>query len=193
MELQTAINSRRAYRSLLPIEIDQETIETLCKAAQLAPSCFNNQPWRFVFVKERDKLEELFTALSKGNHWATKSSMIIAVFSEKSLDCLIKKREYYLLGTGMAVAYLLLKATELGLVAHPIAGYDVDKAKEILKIPAKMNLITLIIVGKYNPEIDPELSEKQQKTEKKRPERDPLSRFVFIDEYKPSEEYGEKD
>jgi len=183
MELQEVIEKRRAYRSLLPAEINEETIELLSRTAQLAPSCFNKQPWRYVFVKDKQKLKELFSALSEGNRWAKKASMIIAVFSHRDLDCKIKKRIYYLLGTGMSIAILQLKAIEMGLVAHPIAGYDEEKAKEILKIPEKMKLITLIIVGKHNPEIDPELKEKQKKQEKERPERKPLSEFVFIDEY----------
>jgi len=191
MDLQKSIETRRAYRSLLPVEISKDTIEQLSKAAQLAPSCFNNQPWRFVFVKDRQKLEELFTALSKGNEWATKSSMIIGVFSKKKFDCLVKKRVYYLFDTGMAVGLLLLKATELGLVAHPIAGFDEDKAKEILKIPEEMRLITLIIVGKHNPEIDQILNENQQKSEKERPPRSPLSDFAFINEYIEKEPDGE--
>ncbi len=183
MKLQEAIEQRRAYRSLLPVEINESTIEELSRAAQLAPSCFNKQPWRYVFVKDKKRLEELFSALSEGNKWARKASMIIAVFSHRDFDCKVKKRIYYLLGTGMSIGFLQLKATEMGLVAHPIAGYDEEKAKEILKIPEKLKLITLIIVGRHNPEIDPELKEKQQKDEKKRPERKPLSEFVFVDEY----------
>jgi nitroreductase len=183
MELQKTINERRAYRSLSKTEITNETVKILSKTAQLAPSCFNNQPWRFVFVKDPDKLKELFSALSKGNEWAYKSSLIIAVFSQKSLDCVVGKRVYYLLGTGMSIGFLQLKATELGLVAHPIAGFDEDKAKQILKIPEEMRLITLIIVGKHNPEVDPNLKEHQQKDEKRRPARKPLSEFVYIDEF----------
>ena len=192
MLLQETINVRRAYRSLLPVQITDDIIETLCRSAQLAPSCFNNQPWRYIFVRERQKLEELFNVLSKGNQWAKKTSMIIAVFSEKNLDCLIKKRVYYLFGTGMSVGFLLLKATELGLVTHPIAGFDEDKAKSILKIPDNMRLITLIIVGKHNPEIDPELNEKQQRDEKERPARKELSEFVYLDEYKEIKQEGKE-
>lgn len=183
MELQKTIDSRRAYRGLLPADITKETVEALSKAAQLAPSCFNNQPWRFLFVIDRKKLDELYSALSKGNEWAKKSSMIIAVFSEKKADCQIKEREYYLFDTGMSVGILLLKATELGLVAHPIAGYDEQKAKSILKIPEEMRLITMIIVGKHNPVIDPDLKEHQKEDEINRPARNELDTFVFYNEY----------
>src|SRR5690554_4803201 len=143
MELQEVIEKRRAYRSLLPAEINEETIELLSRTAQLAPSCFNKQPWRYVFVKDKQKLKELFSALSEGNRWAKKASMIIAVFSHRDLDCKIKKRIYYLLGTGMSIAVLQLKASEMGLVANPVVGYDEDKAIEIHNILAMMQIITM--------------------------------------------------
>jgi hypothetical protein len=51
--------------------------------------------------------------------------MIIAVFSQKDLDCIRRGgREYYLFDTGMATAFMILRAMGLGLVAHPIAGFN---------------------------------------------------------------------
>ena len=88
-----------------------------------------------MFVYDKDMLMKLRDALSKGNEWAYDASMIIAVFSRQDLDCVIKERIYYLFDTGMATALLILRATELGLVAHPIAGFREKKVKEILEIP----------------------------------------------------------
>ena len=67
MELKDVIEKRRSYKALLPIEITNELIEDLAKHAQLAPSCFNNQPWRFVFIYGKENLEKFHPALSKGN------------------------------------------------------------------------------------------------------------------------------
>jgi nitroreductase len=79
----------------------------------------------------------------------------------------------------MATAFIQLRATELGLVAHPIAGYNEDSVKEILGIPAEMVVITLVIVGKHAETISPRLSEKQVESEKNRPERLPLEEFAY--------------
>lgn len=181
MELKEVIEKRRAYRSLEPCKIDEELIKDLAEYASLAPSCYNNQPWRFVFVYKKEMLEKIFESLPKGNSWAKSASMIIAVFSKKELDCIPGNREYFLFDTGMATAFLILRATDLGLVAHPIAGYDEERVKEILRIPEDMTLITLIIVGKKSKEINPLLSEKQIGWEKKRPERLKFEEFCAID------------
>lgn len=184
MDVTRAIEVRRAYRSLEPVEITEDLIKDLARHAQLAPSCNNNQPWRFVFVYAPEILKQMHAALSPGNEWIHAASMIIAVFSRKEDDCIIKDREYHQFGCGLATAFLVLRATELGLVAHPIAGYSPKKTKEILGIPAEYQVITLIIVGKHAPTISPVLSEKQVGWEKARPERLPLEKFVHLDRYK---------
>jgi len=183
MDVKQAIHTRRAYRSLEYVEITEELIRDLAQSAQLAPSCFNNQPWRFVFAYDSDVLEKLHGAMSRGNQWVQAGSMIIAAFSKKDLDCLIKGREYYLFDTGVATAFIMLRATELGLVAHPIAGYKEDAVKEILGIPEEMTLITLLIVGKHAETIGPLLSDKQVGWEKERPERLPVEEFARVNRF----------
>ena len=180
MDVKQAIQTRRAYRALEPVEFTEGLIKELAGSAQLAPSCFNNQPWRFIFIYDPDKLEKIFSAMSKGNTWVQNASMIIAVFSDKDLDCMIRGREYYLFDTGMATAFILLRATELGLVAHPIAGYKEDAVKAILGIPEEMKVITLVIVGKHSETIGALLTEKQVESENIRPERLPLGEFVYM-------------
>lgn len=184
MDVKEAINVRRAYRSLEPVEITEELIYDLAECAQLTASCFNNQPWRYVFVYDSPVLKDMHEALSTGNEWARAASMIVVVFSKKEDDCVIRDREYYLFDTGMATGSLILRATELGLVAHPIAGYSPKKTREILSIPDENNIIALVIVGKHSKKISPVLSEKQVEAEKRRPERIPLDKFVYINKFK---------
>jgi nitroreductase len=183
MDVKEAIENRRAYRSLDPVEITQDLIRDLASHAQLSASCNNNQPWRFVFVYESQMLRKMHEALSKGNEWVQRASMIIVVLSKKDLDCIIGERVYHQFDTGMATAFLILRATELGLVAHPIAGYSPKKTREILGIPDDLEVITLVNVGKHAATINPLLSEKQAEIEKKRPERFPLEKFVFLNRY----------
>jgi len=96
MDVTKAIETRRAYRSLAPIEITEELIKDLARHSILAPSCFNNQPIRYIFVYEPVILERLKTALSKGNAWAKAASMIVAVFGVEDSDCVLGERIYYL-------------------------------------------------------------------------------------------------
>ena len=183
MDLFEVMNRRRAYRSLEPVQITEEIVQALGESARLAPSCFNNQPWRYVFVYADDRLKEMFGALNRINQWAERASLIIAVFSEPDLDCRIQGRDYFLYDIGTATGFLILRATELDLVAHPIAGFDETKVKDILHIPEHMTVITLIIVGKHAATINPVLSDKHVEWEKHRPERIEIEDFIYRNEY----------
>jgi len=66
MNVKEAIEKRRAYRSFDPIEISEELVKNLAEVAQITPSCANQQPWRFIFVYDKNKLKILFTALTGG-------------------------------------------------------------------------------------------------------------------------------
>ena len=181
MDVHDAIEQRRAYRSLERATETERTARDLASHAMLAPSCFNKQPWRYVFVYGQEALERLHDALAEGNEWAQAASMIVAVFSRKDLDCDVHGREYYLFDVGLSTAFLVLRATELGLVAHPIAGFDEGAAKDILGIGEEMKLITLVIVGKHSERINDLLTEKQAEAEAARPERLPVedvTRFI---------------
>lgn len=183
MDVHQAIKERRAYRSLISVRIPDDLIEDLARGAQLAPSCFNNQPWRFVFVRSPEMLNRMHEALSSGNVWAHAASMIVVVFSKNEDDCIIRDRIYHQFDCGLAAGFLILRATELGLVAHPIAGYSPKKTRAILGIPEEYQVITLIIVGKHAEQINPVLSDNQTAAEKKRPERKKISEFVSVDRF----------
>ena len=112
MDVHEAIAKRRAYRALDPVAIEDELVRTLSEASSLAPSCMNNQPWRFVLVSSEPALSELKRTLSKWNAWAQKASMIVAVCARKEDDCQNPDgRDHYMFDTGMATAFLLLRVT----------------------------------------------------------------------------------
>ena len=183
MKVKEVIEKRRAYRSLDSVSIKDDLIKDLANVAQIAPSCMNKQPWRFIFVRDKEQLEKLFSTLSDGNKWVEKASLIVAVFSSPKNDCIIGERLYFLFDTGMAAAFIILRATELGFVAHPIAGFNEDKAKKILRIPEGMRLITLIVIGKHSDEPNPELSESMRLGEMQSPPRNSIEDFTFMNEY----------
>ena len=164
-DLLPSIEKRRARRALSDRSIDRETTDTILRAAHLAPSCANNQPWRLIAIDDPETLAAVKEGLTRGNYWAQPASLIVAVTSRVDLDCEIPDgRQYFLFGCGLAAMNLMLQATELGLIAHPIAGFKQQPIKEALKIPKGYTLITLIILG-YPHENLGGLSEKHREEE----------------------------
>ena len=183
MDVHAAIEARRATRSLDRVEITADLVRDLASHARLAPSCSNNQPWRFVFVFEPEKLEAMKPVFNEDNRWCHAASLIVAVFSRKGDDCVVKDREYHQFDAGLATAFLILRATELGLVAHPIAGYSPKKTRQVLGIPEEYQVITLILVGIRSAGPSPVLSPKQLEAETTRPARLPFEEFAFVNSY----------
>lgn len=183
MEVKEAIHRRRALRSLDVRPVEAEKIDALAEAARLSASCFNNQPWHFVFCTGSEALAAVRAALPKGNAWATRAPLVIAVSAKEDDDCqLSERRDYYLFDCGLAIGQLVLRATEMALVAHPIAGFDPAKVGAALGIPEGYVTITLIICGYHGPD-DSLLSDKQKATEPVRPERRPASENFFSDRW----------
>jgi hypothetical protein len=72
--------------------------------------------------------------MPKGNDWTKPAPAIITVTSQRDLDCTLSDdRDYLLFGCGMAVGNLMIQATQMDLIAHPIAGYNPVKVKGILE------------------------------------------------------------
>lgn len=182
MEFDEVVEKRMSYRALREVEITDEMVEEMMKAASLSPSCSNKQPWRFIFVREKKQLKGVYDSLSGGNFWAKWGSMMIAVVTKSDLDCNTNDMHYAHFDTGMATAFLLLKATDLRLVTHPMAGFDKDEAKKALDIPKDWELITLIAVGSKNDDLSG-LKDWQKDAEKVRNKRKELQEMGFLESF----------
>jgi nitroreductase len=82
---------------------------------------------------------------------------------------------------GLAVAQLVLQATAIGLVAHQMAGFSVEKARETYRIPDGHDPIAAIAIGYQG---DPAtLSDRLRERELGRRSRKPLEAFAFAGEW----------
>ena len=146
--LSDVIEQRRARRALSGKPVPDEVMRRVMRAATYAPSCFNNQPWRFVVLTGEEELAKAKDGLSTGNYWAGKAPVIVLAVTRQDLDCRLSQgRDYAYFDLGQAVQSLILQATAEGLIAHPIAGFKPAVIKEAFSIPEGYVLLTLIIIG----------------------------------------------
>jgi nitroreductase len=128
--------------------VDKEKIEDLFEAARWAPSSSNIQPWRFFYSTRENKTnyDEFVMLLFPGNQmWAQNAYMLIVTVAEIINEKGPNRHAFH--DTGLATADLLLRATELGLATHPMGGFDVQKAKELLKLSVNFEPVAIIAVG----------------------------------------------
>ncbi|MBN2202024.1 nitroreductase family protein [bacterium] len=141
------ISARRSARAFDPRRpVEDEKISAILEAARWAPSCANRQSWRYV-VCRGSSLAALRDCLNPGNYWAVHAPLIAAAVTRSDLGCRITGRDYAGLDLGLSMESLILQCVAEGLIGHPIAGFDEEKAKTALAIPSDHRIFALIIVG----------------------------------------------
>ena len=160
--------------------IEPEKLRSLFEAARWAPSSNNGQPWRFIAATKEHKTEydRLFNCLVEGNQkWAYRAPVLILSVASLNFEDDAKPNRHAFHDTGMAVENLVLQATALGLAAHQMAGFDVEKARADLQIPLGYEPVAMIAVG-YPGDLA-SLPDRLREREQQPRSRQPISEWTF--------------
>lgn len=150
--LDELLLKRHSGRSFDPDKaVSSPDLIKLAKAAQTTPSSNNEQPWRFIFC-DRQKTPEAYTnalkSLAENNYrWAKDAPVLILVLSQALFTRTKQPNRWSQFDTGAAEMSLLLKATSLGLMTHPMGGFDQIDLREKFAIPAEYVPMAIIAVG----------------------------------------------
>lgn len=170
METLEAINKRTSLKMHMSSrDVEPEKIEKVLAAARLAPSARNSQPWRFIVVQGREAVEALVSSVFfETMQVVKKAPVIIIACANPSDDFVIDGEEYYLFDVALAVENILLAATDLGLVTHPIAALNEDELKRVLGIPPEVRFVIATPIaypagGSYEEAAQERLSQRTRK------------------------------
>jgi nitroreductase len=178
-DLMTRRWSPRAYDANRPVTRAQ--LASLLEAARWAPSCNGVEPWRYLIwdrTQDPEGFARAFECLSENNKKWVKNVPLL-MLSIASPDPLPGGRpsRWGQHDTGMSNLSLALQAVALGLVAHQMAGYDVEKARAAFEIPADHTPMSMIAVGyQASPDV---LDEETKKKELPPRGRKPLGERFF--------------
>lgn len=142
--------SRRSARALDPNKlVTNVEILALCEAARWAPSAMNAQPWSFLVLKKYEaNYQVAFDILSEGNKiWVKNAPILIIAFAETINESTGKTNPTAYFDTGLAVENLIIQAVELGLIAHPMSGFDHYLLDRNLGIPENYKSVVIIAIG----------------------------------------------
>ncbi len=141
--------SGRAFNPDTPVTRDQ--LITLLEAARWAPSCFGDEPWRYiVWDRHRDKSawNNAFACLAEGNQkWVKHAPVLMLSLADTQFRKNGKPNRWGEHDTGAASENLCLQATALGLMAHQMGGFDVNKTRQTFAIPERYTPMAMIAVG----------------------------------------------
>lgn len=150
MELMKVRHSGYSYNQNRVVH--QEDINMLIEAARLSPSCYGDEPWRYVICNRQSNQnawEKLLSCLTEPNQrWAKSTQVLIIALSAKNYRD--HTRGANLWGgydTGAASYALMLQATSMNLMAHQMGGFDGDKIVEKFNIPDDFDVRSVIAIG----------------------------------------------
>ena len=163
--------SPRAFEST---PLTQTQIDSLFEAARWAPSCFNAQPWLFIYAASEADRERFMPALVEGNQlWVKNAPLIIYLLCRRNFSHNDQDNRHAPFDAGAAWMSLALQARKLGLHAHAMAGFSREKAYEILNAPVdQYDIMAAIAVGyRAEPGILPEpVAAAEKPSDRKAPE-----------------------
>lgn len=141
--------SGRAYDASKAVS--KEQIIALLEAARWAPSCFGDQPWRFVvWDKQTDNKswQKAFDCLAPANQaWVKDTPVLMLVCADTLFNHNQKPNRWGQYDTGAAAENICLQAASMGLMAHQMGGFDSDKARETFAIPEQYIPMAMLCVG----------------------------------------------
>jgi nitroreductase len=147
-DIMTEIKERYATKNFSPEPLDRAELLPVIEAARYAPSCYNEQPWRFIIGHDNDTRGKLAATLAEGNAWARHAPVLILVMCIKTFKLDGSVNAYSRFDAGTASGFLQLEAIHRGFVTHCMAGFDAEEARKALQRPDNLDIVELIALGK---------------------------------------------
>jgi nitroreductase len=164
--------SGRAYDTNKAVSSEQ--IISMLEAARWAPSCFGDEPWRFIVMDKNNNAaawEKAFDCLVPGNQaWAKDAPVLMLICANTLFNHNQKLNRWGAYDTGAAAVSLCLQATSMGLMTHQMGGFDGEKARDMFSIPEQYQMMSMLSVG-YAADVDSlseELKERELAPRKRR-------------------------
>ncbi|MGE3594167.1 MAG: nitroreductase family protein [Dehalococcoidia bacterium] len=175
--------SGRAYDPERPV--DRQALIAMLEAARWAPSCFGDQPWRYVIwdrFADATAWQRGFQCLAEGNRsWARAAPILMVACADTRLTRNGEPNRWGSYDTGAASMSLCIQATVLGLMVHQMGGFDAAMVAREFAIPDRYHPMAMITVGYQLPRerIDASVRDREEAARLRRP----LGQSFFFGEW----------
>jgi nitroreductase len=142
MDVWDAIQSKRAIRDFKDEKLQPDEIERILNAGRRSQSSKNSQPWHFIAVQDKDRLQKVSQLGDWMGHVAGSALCVVIVVPEEN-----ERTIWHFFDAGQSASYMQLAATELGIGSCLGTIYQVQEAKDLLGIPADFQARLVISFG----------------------------------------------
>jgi len=143
------IKTRWSPRAFTPVPLAKEELMPLFEAARYAPSCYNEQPWRFILATSPEELAAMQEILFENNRlWAKNAGALVLIIAKKTFSLDGKDNYWHMFDAGTAWGYLSLEAEKRGLLTHCMGGFSKKKAQERYGLGEDFAPLAIVAIGK---------------------------------------------
>ncbi|HTX61181.1 MAG TPA: nitroreductase family protein, partial [Methanobacterium sp.] len=146
MDVFEAVGKRRSIRKYKNIPVEEKSLDKILEAARIAPSAANRQEWKFLVVKNQETRDKLVDA-ANGQKFVGEAPVAIVACSTESQRVMPCGQHAYTVDLSIAVSFMILEATELGLGTCWLGAYDEEAVKKILDIPDEIRVPAMFTLG----------------------------------------------
>jgi len=145
MEVLEGIYTRRSIRRFTGDPVPREQVVEIIRAGTWAPSGMNNQPWRFVVVRDSG-LRGQMARLTKYGRIIEEANACVVVLADKD-SMYHKVKDYQAIGA--CIQNMLLAAHSLGLGAVWLGEIlrSSGGVLTLLGLPEELELMAVVAVG----------------------------------------------
>lgn len=137
-------------------KVGLDTLRSLSEAARWTPSCFGDEPWRFLICSKEhtpDGWQKAFDSLLPLNQaWCQHAPVLVLICSDTVFKHNGNANPFAPYDSGAAAMSFALQASSLGLMTHQMGGYNADKARELFAIPERFKPMAMMALGYQLPE-----------------------------------------
>ena len=140
------IEKRFSVRKFKDKPIEQEKLDKILKAARLAPSARNYQPWKFVVIRDETKRQQL-TEICKGQKFVSEAPVTIAICCTNIDYRMTCGQPAYIIDGALASQNITLEAFDLGLGTCWIGAFYQAEMAKLINLPKAWEVVGLIALG----------------------------------------------
>lgn len=142
MDVWDAIRQKRAVRDFTDEPLPDDVVERILDAGRRSQSSKNSQPWDFIVIRDRERLQQVSHLGDWMGHVAG-AAMCVAILTPPPGD----RFAWHMFDIGQAASYMQLAALELGVGSCLGTVYKPEEARELLGFPEDKWLTIAISFG----------------------------------------------
>jgi nitroreductase len=147
MEYSELIAARYSVRAYRPDPVEDEKLQAVLEAARLAPTAANRQPFQLVVMHTHGRKEEIGRIYRKD--WFVQAPIVIGVCAISSLAWVRESDRFNarMIDAAIVADHLILEAANQGLGTCWIAAFNVEAAREVMRLTDEAEPVVFTPLG----------------------------------------------